>query len=174
MRNVNDLTVHDIVNIATKVTFIRNVRHIRNVMMARNTETARRLWKFGTIYDACMCEVIYIVSRELGIDGYSVVENLICETSRWMEGGKSENYAGMDKITINQPLYQIVDDVLHKIRCCGDREVVNGDELQNIYPVMVYDPKFHCWRLIIDNPCWLLGKGEDLVLAHSSKLVDHI
>ena len=45
-----------------------------------------------------MCEVVYILSHE--IDDYSVVEDLICEILRCMEGGsKSKKYSGVDTIT---------------------------------------------------------------------------
>ena len=85
-----------------------------------------------------------------------------------MEIGEREKYSCVDTIIINHPLYQILDDVLHKIGCCGDGEVVNGDELRNRYLVRIYKPKFHLWRLSIDNLDQLLETDEDLVLTRSS------
>ena len=79
-RNVKDLTAHDIVNVATKVGIITNQSHIRNITVARNTETARRLGKFGVESDAHLREIVYMLALELDIDDNQIVENMICET----------------------------------------------------------------------------------------------
>jgi hypothetical protein len=44
------------------------------------------------------------------IGDYSFMENQMCETLRWEEGGRSEKCSGVDTIAVDQPLYQIVGD----------------------------------------------------------------
>ena len=162
LSNTNNQNAHDIAYSATKVALIRNVRHIRNMMLARNTETVRRLGRFGIVLNTYMYKVDCIISYKLGIEDYSVVEDLNCETLRWIEGCNSERYSGMDTIVVDQPLYQIVDDDLHTIGYCGDRKIVNGDELQ---------PNICWWVFSVDNPGLLLRKDDDLVLTHNLKVL---
>ena len=69
---------------------------------ARNTtETTRRLRRSGIILDIHMRQVVHILLCELGIEDYSVVENLIYETLRWINGGTSEIYPGVYTIAVD-------------------------------------------------------------------------
>ena len=75
LRNVRDLNVHDILNVATKITVITNTNHIRKIMVARNTGTAKRLGRFGTTSDVYLQEVVFILLKKLGIDDYQVIKD---------------------------------------------------------------------------------------------------
>ena len=108
-RNMKDLNAHNIVNVTTIITMITNTNHIRKITVARNTETRRRLGRFGTMSDAHLWEVVSISSKKLGIDDYQVVEILICGMLRREEGEGTDRLTGLDNIMVNQPLYQIYD-----------------------------------------------------------------
>ena len=55
---------------------------------------------------------MYILLYELGKDDYQVVENLICEILRCLEGGEASRYTGVDTVSIGQLLYHIMPDIL--------------------------------------------------------------
>ena len=107
LRNVRDLNVYDTVNVATKITVIANINHIQKIALAKNTEMTRTLGRIGTTSGAYLQEVVLILSKELGIDYYQVVEILICEILRREESGGTDRFTGVDTIMVDQPLYQI-------------------------------------------------------------------
>ena len=111
---MKDLTAHDIINASTKVGIVTNIQYIQNITIARNTETTRRLKRIGITTDAHLREVVFILSKELGIDDYQIVENIICETLRKLEGGGGDRYLGVDTIAVDQPLCQFVNDCYYE------------------------------------------------------------
>lgn len=170
LRNVSDLTAHDIVNVATKVGVVTNTRHIQKITIARNTETAKRLKRFGICSDAHLREVVYMLSSELGIEDYQIVENLICETLRLHEGGGTK-YLGVDTVAVDQPLYQFVEDVLYCIGRGGDRKEVDLNQLREMNPPKGYAPCHKWWNMDVDNPGFSLGPDYKYYLTKRSKVL---
>ena len=167
LRNVSDLTAHDIVNVATKVGAVSNTNHIRNITIARNTETARRLKTFGIHSDAHLREVVYMLGLEFGIEDYQIVENLICETLRLQRGG-GRKYLGVDTVAVEQPLYQFDGDVLYCINR-GGRKVVDLNKLRELNPPKGYNPRHQWWSMDINNPDFSLGRNYKYYLTNRSK-----
>ena len=160
---MRELTAFDLVNIATKMDMITNKKHVRRVGIAKNTETARRLRKYGITTDAHLREVVVIIARELGIDDYQVVENLLCEMLRWLERQESDKLVGIDTVGVNQPLYEIEeDDVLYK-KGASSREAMNFDEIRS-KKGEEYSPRNQWW-----DPRWAPVTDNDLVLTKNSK-----
>ena len=170
LRNVKDLTAHDLINVSTKVGIVMNTQHIRNITIARNTETARRLKRFGITTDAHLREVVFILSRELGIDDYQIVENMICETLRRLEGGGGDRFLGVDTVAVDQPLYQFVYGVLKKTDSDGKIEVVNIEEMKMNNPSKEYAPRYEWWNVSPDNPTAVLGVDFDMILTKKSRV----
>ena len=170
LRNVSDLTAYDIVNVATKAGVVTNLTHVKNITVARNTETARRLKDYGITTDAHLREVVIILSAELGIEDYQIVENLICETLR-DKYGKGGQYLGVDTIGVEQPLYQFVEDVLYSIGRDGNVEEINLDEVRRKNPPKGYNPRLKWWDMDINNPGFSLGDDYDYVLTKKSKVL---
>ena len=169
-RNVKDLTAHDIVNVATKVGIITNKSHIRNITIARNTETARRLSKFGVVSDAHLREIVYMLSLELEINDHQIVENMICETLRLLEGGGTNKYVGVDTIGVDQPLYQFKNNTLMRVTRNGSSEI-NLVEVKKNHPPREYDPIYRWWEMSEAHPETTLGDDYDLVLTKNSKVM---
>ena len=169
LHNVKDLTAHDIMNVCTKVGIVTNREHIKNITIARNTETARRLKKYGISTDAHLREVVIILSRKLGIDDYQIVENMICETLRRLEGGGEDRFLGVDTIASDQPLYQFVEDVLKKVGSDGSDMVVDMEEMKRNNPAKIYSPTYEWWNVNPDHPSGVLGEDHDMILSKKSK-----
>ena len=169
LRNVSDITAHNIVNIATKISVITNTDHIRRVTIARKTETAKRLARIGIRTDAHLREVVHILSRELAIEDYQIVENLICETLRWMEGGGTDRFTGVDTVALNQPLYKFIRGVLMKFSCDGGVSRVDLGKIRSAPVIREYNPRYRWWIVDVDDPVRSLGKDHDLVLTKKSK-----
>ena len=169
LHNVKDLTAHDLINVSTKVGIVTNTNHIRNITIARNTETARRLKRLGITTDAHLREVVFILSRELEIDDYQIIENLICETLRRLEGGGGDRLMGVDTVAVDQPLYQFVNGVLKKTDSDGNIKVLNIEEVKLKNPEIEYAPIYKWWNVSPDNPCAVLGVDFDIILTKKSK-----
>ena len=158
------LTAFDLVNLSTKVGAITNKIHIRRVTIAKKTETAERLKRrYGIDSDAHLREVVVIIARKLHIDDYQVIENLICETLRWLKGDMSERLVGVDTVAVNQPLYEFVDGVLFKVGR-RTREAIDMDELKRRYRGEEYNPENKWWM-----PTWCPENDDDLVLTKKAK-----
>ena len=70
LRNMRGLNVHDIVDVAIKITVITNTNHTQKITVTRNTETTKRLGRFGITSDAHFLDVVFIFLEKLGIDDY--------------------------------------------------------------------------------------------------------
>jgi len=171
VHGVQELTGHDIINVATHVGAVTNTTHIGRVGIARGTETARRLERFGIITDAHRREVIIVLSRELQIDDYQIVENIVCETLRWMEGDQTGKFVGVDTIAVDQPLYTFVGGVLHVIGANGCAGQLDFEKFKREHPAKEYNPQFEWWGMNIDFPRWTLGDDCALVLSTKSKVL---
>ena len=171
VHGVQQLTAHDIINVATHVGSVTNTSHIGRVGIARGTETARRLARFGIVTDAHLREVIVILSKELQIDDYQIVENIVCETLRWVEGDETGKFVGVDTIAVDQPLYTFVGKVLHVVGADGHTEELDLDKFKQQHPAKEYKPCIEWWGMNIDFPHWTLGDNYALVLSTKSKVL---
>ena len=162
LKGVKELTAFNLVNIATKMDVIKNKKHIRRVGIARNTETARRLRKYGITTDAHLREAVIIIAKELGIDDYQVVENLFCEVLRWLEGNESGKLLGVDIIAIGQSLYEVEGEELYK-EDENRRDAVDFERMRSMKGES-YNPRNKWW-----DPRFMPEKDYDLVLTKNSK-----
>ena len=165
------LTAHDIVNVVTKLELITNLDHMKNITIAKNTETARRLAKFGITSNAHLRELVHIISMKLKIRDYQIVENLICETLRRHEDAGGDRYVGVDTIGVGQPLYMFVQDVLHMVGRRGTMQPADIRLIKGRRRVEDYEPVYRWWQMSVDNPKWELGSDFDLVLSKKSKVL---
>lgn len=168
---VGMLTAHDMVNVLTKIEMMDDQDHLQNVTIAKNTETARRLARYGITSDAHLREVVVMIGGRLGIRDYQIVENLICETLRRIEGDGGDRFVGVDTIGVDQPLYTFVDRILCAIGDNGEKKPVNISALKRRYKAKTYNPAFKWWCMNVDNPEWELGDDFDLVLTKRSKVL---
>ena len=84
------------------------------------------------------------MSRDLKIDDYQIVENLICKTLRRMKGGGRGRFMGVDTIAASQPLYRFVGDELKKYSVDGDVKVIDLDDMRVKNPPKLYAPQGIC------------------------------
>lgn len=103
--------------------------------------------------------MVIIVACALNMDEYQVVENLICETLRWLAGNMSHRHIGVDTVAIDQLLYVFIEGVLFKVGR-DTREAIDMEEMKWRYMGEEYNPKNKWWQ-----PMWAPQKDGDLVLT---------
>lgn len=169
LRNVRQLTAYDLVNVSTKIGLITNLRHCRNITVAKCTETAKRLAKYGVRTDAHRRELVMMISRELHIEDLQVVENILCETLRWLCGNENLKMLGVDTIGINQPLYQFIGERLIREEADGSRAIIDLASLRSAKPSRTYSPTYRWWELGCGRVYSVLGRDFNIYLSKNSK-----
>ena len=166
---MKQLTAYDLVNVGTKIGLITNTQHCKNVYVAKDTETARHLADFGITTDAHRREVMITLSEELQIEDFQIIENIICETLRWISGDEGDKLLGVDTVGINQPLYLFVRDHLTRIASDGSSAIIDLEALRKYKAPRIYSPKYKWWELERNGVSGVLGDDFNVYFTKKSK-----
>ena len=167
---VSDLHAYEIMNCATKLGLVKNVKHIRNVGVAKGTATGgERLKARGFETDAHRRELMDTLCQELGCDSQTG-ENVLCETLKSADQTtRTVNRGEVDVVAEGQSYYEVVGGKLLVITCEGDRRFIEFEDITQEADGEEYGPKWKWWEMNPDYPELLLGTNQDIMLSEQSK-----